>query len=84
MEYLAWAKTHDRARFELTGSGVSPAALADFEADALPVELETRGTYGDPRLIERIAARYHVPADGVVPVPGASSANFIALAIAAR
>ncbi|MBU0719340.1 MAG: pyridoxal phosphate-dependent aminotransferase [Planctomycetes bacterium] len=82
MEYLAWAKIHDRVRFELTASGVSPAALADFEADALPVELETRGTYGDPRLIDRIAARYHVPAGSVVPVPGASSANFIALAIA--
>ncbi len=45
----------------------------------LPADLEVKGTYGDPDLICQIAELYGCPREGVVPVPGASSANFIAL-----
>ena len=84
MEYLRWAKLHRRVRFELTGSGVPPNELADFDAKHLPISLQVRGAYGDPDLIQAISRRYGFPDKGVVPVPGASSANFITLAAATR
>jgi aspartate/methionine/tyrosine aminotransferase len=37
--------------------------------------------YGEPALIDAIATRYGVLPECVVPVPGTSSANFIALAV---
>ncbi len=79
MHYLRWAKVHSRVGYELTGSGVPHAQHRDFGADTAPASLEVRGTYGDPELIDALAERYGCHPDDVVPVPGASSANFIAL-----
>jgi aspartate/methionine/tyrosine aminotransferase len=81
MDYLRWAKTHERVRFELTNSGV-PTPPRELFDDGTTLPVDVRGTYGDPELIERIALRYRVDPDGVVPVPGASSAIFVALASA--
>jgi aspartate/methionine/tyrosine aminotransferase len=77
--YLRWAKLHQRARYELTNSGVPTLRPTDLGA-ALPVSLEVRGAYGDPDLIQTIAELYGVCAGAVVPVPGTSSANFMAIA----
>jgi len=80
MDYLRWHKLNSAsARYDLTNSGVPAAQFADFDADPADVRLVAPGPYGDPALIEAIGARYRVNADGVVPVPGASSANFIAM-----
>ncbi|MEK6675218.1 MAG: pyridoxal phosphate-dependent aminotransferase [Planctomycetota bacterium] len=85
LEYMNWSKTHQRVRYELTESGVPHAPATDIAFDpSVPAPLEVRGTYGDPELIAAIAARYHHPEDDVVPVPGASSANFIAVAAAVK
>ncbi len=32
MDYLLWAKVHEPPRYELTGSGVPPATLHDYDA----------------------------------------------------
>ena len=77
--YLRWAKVHRRARYELTNSGVPTLRPTDLDA-ALPVSLEVRGAYGDPDLIQTIAELYCVPPEAIVPVPGTSSANFVAMA----
>ncbi|UCE60547.1 MAG: pyridoxal phosphate-dependent aminotransferase [Phycisphaerales bacterium] len=82
-EYLHWAKTHRRVRYELTGSGVPPADADDFDTPMSAVSLQVKGAYGDPQLIEALAARYNVPPDGIIPVTGASSGIFIALATSA-
>ena len=82
--YMFWAKTHRRARFELTASGLSTAALEDFDGQSASLELEPAGPYGEPDLIEGIARLRGVEPDTVLPVPGASTANFIALACAAN
>lgn len=82
MHYLHWAKVHSTARYELTGSGVPPARRADLGGGPPPVSLEAEGAYGDPELIEAISKLYGIAPESVVPVPGASSANFIALATA--
>jgi len=77
--YLRWAKVHHRARYELTNSGVPTVRPTDLGA-ALPVSLEVRGAYGDPDLIQTIAELYTVAPEAIVPVPGTSSANFVAMA----
>lgn len=82
--YMHWAKTHPPVRFELTDSGMPSADLGLLGATTDHVELEVCGAYGDPRLITAIARRYDVPEDRVVPVPAASSGNFIALASVCR
>jgi len=79
MDYLKWSKVHERVRYELTGSGIPAASPDDFDTPLSPIGLEVRGTYGDPRLIEAIAARYAVPGAGILPVAGASSGIFIAV-----
>lgn len=84
MHYLRWAKTHKRAKYELALSGVPPISIKELSDEPIPVDLEVLGDYGDPRFIERVAGLYGVPESNVLPVPGTSSANFMALAVAAR
>lgn len=82
--YMHWAKTHPPVRFELTDSGMATAELELLGATMADVALQVGGPHGDPRLIEAIANRYDVPAERVVPVPAASSGNFIAIGSVCR
>jgi len=82
VQYLRWFKTRPRVRYELTCSGIPPATLADFATPLSPAKLEVNGAYGDPELIGAIAERSRVPEKNVVPVTGASTGIFIALATA--
>lgn len=82
MDYLRWSKVHNRVRYELTGSGVAPATLEDLDTTVSPISLDVQGTYGDPRLIDAITRRYALPDDRILPVAGASSGIFIAVAAA--
>lgn len=79
MQYMRWAKVHRKVRYQLTDSGIPAPGDHEFETTCHQLDLDVKGTYGDPELISAIAERYHADPDGVVPVPGASSANFIAL-----
>lgn len=83
MTYMHWAKTHGRVRYELTDSGVPAVERHEFDTLGAPVNLRNTGPYGDPMLISALARRYRMAEAGVVPVPGASSGIFIALAVAA-
>jgi len=80
--YLHWAKTHPPARFELTVSGAPRVSAQEFGIRSNDVDTIVQGTYGHPELIARIAALHGVAPATVLPVPGASMANFIALACA--
>lgn len=84
MTYMRWAKTHPRVRYELTDSGVPGVERHEFDTLGAPVNLRNIGPYGDPKLISALARRYRVAEPGIVPVPGASSGIFIALAVAAN
>jgi len=82
--YLAWAKLHSQARFNLAVSGV-----ADYPLGGLPVRIEDleiggSGPYGHKPLMERLAAKAGVPAECVVYTIGASMANFVALTALVR
>ena len=77
--YIAWAKLHSGARFNLAISGVLSYPLAE-----LPVrieQLEICGThgYGHPPLMERLASKAGVPQDCVVYTLGTQMANYLAL-----
>jgi aspartate/methionine/tyrosine aminotransferase len=77
--YLAWAKLHASARFNLAPSGVLDYPLSELPVRIEDLEIGGTGPYGYPPLMERLAAAAGVPQDCVVYTLGTSMANFIAL-----
>ena len=77
--YLAWAKLHSSARFNLASSGVLDYPLAELPVRIEDLEIGGTGPYGYQPLMERLAAKAGVPADCVVYTLGTSMANFVAL-----
>ena len=77
--YLAWAKLHSSARFNLAASGVLDYPLAELPLRVEDLELGGTGPYGYPPLMERLAAKASVPQECVVYTLGTSMANFVAL-----
>ncbi len=80
MDYLHWAKVHRPVRYELTGSGVPPAALHDFDAQKTVPDSTVRGPYRNPALIEEISRPCDVAASRVVPIPRANAGILAPLA----
>ncbi|MEO8126239.1 MAG: pyridoxal phosphate-dependent aminotransferase, partial [Bryobacteraceae bacterium] len=79
-EYMPWAKTQSRARFNLATSGVGPYPLRELEFPLETLEINGDSTYGYAPLQRAIAGRYGVDADCVVAAAGTSMANHLALA----
>ena len=77
--YLAWAKLHSQARFNLAVSGVLDYPLAELPVRIEDLEIGGSGPYGHKPLIERLAAKASVPEECVVYTLGASMANYLAL-----
>ena len=77
--YLAWAKLHSQARFNLAVSGVLDYPLAELPVRIEDLEIGGSGPYGHQPLMRRLAAKAAVPEECVVYTLGASMANFIAL-----
>ncbi len=84
VEYLHWAKTHQRARYELSSSGVPPVSAEELAVQPTDIDTTVSGAYGHPTLIEQIADRYGARPEQVLPVTGTSTANFVALASVTR
>jgi aspartate/methionine/tyrosine aminotransferase len=82
IEYMYWAKTRVRVKYDLAASGVPLACPEDYGARAEDLCAAERGPYGHPKLIEALALRYGVSEASVVPVPGASMGNYLALVAA--
>ena len=80
-EYLHWAKTASKARFNLATSGVGPFPLRELPYDFGKLEINGDNKYGYAPLKRAIAERYGVDADSVVTTEGASMANFLAMAV---
>jgi hypothetical protein len=78
-QYLAWAKLHSEARFNLAVSGVADYPLAELPVRIEALEIGGTGPYGFRPLMERLAAKSGVPEECVVYTHGTSMANFIAL-----
>ncbi len=79
VEYMRWAKALPTRRYALASSGV-PAAGADaFDPRAVEIKLDVNEAYGLPALVEAIAGRYHLSPERILPLPGTSTANFVAM-----
>lgn len=79
-EYMHWAKTGSRARFNLATSGLANLQLKDLQVSLADLEI-TEGGYGYAPLIALLAARFRVDAASVVTAAGTSFANHLALAV---
>lgn len=79
-DYMHWAKTQSRARFNLATSGVGAFPLR--ELPYLPDQLEINGdnSYGYAPLKRAIAEKHGVDPDCVVTAEGTSMANYLAMA----
>jgi len=77
--YLAWAKLHSNARFNLASSGVLDYPLSELPVHIEDLEIGGTGPYGFKPLMERLATKAGVPEDCVVYTHGTSMANYIAL-----
>ena len=78
--YMRWAKEHAAARYNLANSGLLPCGTGDLVLEPEDVLVNGANRDGYPPLLEAIAARYGVTTEQVVSAPGASGANFLALA----
>ena len=79
-EYMHWAKTQSRARYNLATSGVGPFPLAELPVDWSKLEINGDNSYGYSPLQAAIAARHGVDPDCVVEAAGTSMANHLAMA----
>jgi aspartate/methionine/tyrosine aminotransferase len=79
-DYMLWAKTQGRAKFNLATSGVGPFPLRDLPATIDQLEINGDSTYGYAPLQRAIAKKCGVDPDCVVAAAGTSMANHLAMA----
>ena len=79
-EYMHWAKTSSKARWNLATSGVGPFPLRELPFDYGSLEINGNNSYGYPPLKQAIAGKYGVDPDSVVTAEGTSMANYLAMA----
>ena len=79
-DYMHWAKTQSRARFNLATSGVGPHPLGEVDLSGIHLEINGDNSYGYPPLKRAIADRHGVDPDCVVTAAGTSMANYLAFA----
>ena len=82
--YMTWAKHHEKAALDLTGSNLLPCTIDELPGAREAMELYGRNDDGWPPLVQAIARRYGVETNRVATAPGASGANFLALAALLR
>src|SRR5580700_6731516 len=78
-DYMQWAKTQSRARFNLATSGVGSFPLAELPSQPA-LEINGDSTYGYAPLQQAIARKCGVDPDSVVAAAGTSMANHLAMA----
>jgi len=79
-DYMYWAKTQSRARFNLATSGVAPFPLRELPVKLEELEINGDDSYGYPPLQHAIAAHHGVDPECVVESAGTSMANHLAMA----
>ncbi|MFN7992248.1 MAG: aminotransferase class I/II-fold pyridoxal phosphate-dependent enzyme [Bryobacteraceae bacterium] len=78
-DYMNWAKTKSKARYNLATSGVGSFPLAELP-DQPRLEINGNSTYGYAPLQDAIAQKCGVHPDCVVAAAGTSMANHLAMA----
>lgn len=79
-EYMHWAKTQSKARYNLATSGVGAFPLHELPFDCSRLEINGDSSYGFAPLKNAIAKRHGVDPDCVVLAQGTSMANYLAMA----
>ena len=79
-DYMHWAKTKSRARFNLATSGVASFPLRELPIDLEELEINGDDSYGYAPLQQAIAAHHGVDPECVVESAGTSMANHLAMA----
>ena len=79
-EYMHWAKTRSRARFNLATSGLANVELHELQVSLSDLEISGESGYGYQPLIKLLADRYRVDPACVVTTAGTSFANHLAMA----
>jgi aspartate/methionine/tyrosine aminotransferase len=79
-DYMHWAKTQQRARYNLATSGVGAFPLHELPFDFAKLEINGDNSYGFRPLMEAIGRQYGVDPDCVVEAAGTSFANHLAMA----
>ena len=79
-QYMHWAKTRSRARFNLATSGLANLKLEELQVSLDDLELTGESGYGYPPLLSLLAERFRVDQASVVTAAGTTFANHLALA----
>ena len=79
-DYMHWAKTQSRARFNLATSGVGQLPMCELRFDCARLQINGDNSYGYGPLKNAIAARHGVDPDCVVEAAGTAMANYLAMA----
>jgi len=79
-DYMYWAKTRSKARYNLATSGVGPFPLAELPVQPDRLEINGDSAYGYAPLQRAIARKCAVDPDCVVAAAGTSMANHLAMA----
>jgi len=79
-DYMHWAKTQSKARFNLASSGIENYPLAELPVKLEELEISGPSLYGYAPLVEAIAAKHGVDPRAVVTATGTSGANLLAMA----
>jgi len=79
-DYMQWAKTQSKARFNLATSGVAAFPLRELGCSIDQLEINGDSTYGYAPLQLVIAKKEGVDPDCVVAAAGTSMANHLAMA----
>lgn len=79
-EYMLWAKTQSKARFNLATSGVGAFPLCELPITIEQLEINGDSSYGYSPLQHAIAKKCGVDPECVVAAAGTSMANHLAMA----
>jgi aspartate/methionine/tyrosine aminotransferase len=80
-EFMHWAKTHPRVKYDLALSGILNLPFAELDVKLNELELHGDNAYGYRPLVEALAAHRHVAPENVVTISGGTSmANHLAMA----
>jgi len=79
-EYMKWAKTGAREKYNLAVSGVAPYPLSELPVKIEDLEINGPSAYGYQPLQNALAAKCGVETNCVVAAIGTSFANFLVMA----
>ncbi|MDQ5843829.1 MAG: pyridoxal phosphate-dependent aminotransferase [Acidobacteriota bacterium] len=79
-DYMNWAKTRSRAKFNLATSGLANRRMKDLQVSLDDLEITGTTGYGYEPLLRALSERYQVDQRSIVTAAGTTFANHLAMA----